>query len=131
MTTANVREAHLPSWATAIGPGKIEVNAEEFYQSILREIGITLKQLEDDELTRYDLELAKTIMKLDVRLAIAGTALMPESGGAATIHIVDDSKKVTGVSRWAQASHEKGRGADAGAKAARGEFKRLRGIVVA
>ena len=123
----NVREASLPSWATVLGKGKIEVDAEKFYPEILGELGVAEKDYD-----QYWMELSKTFMKFEVRLAIAGTALMPESGGASTIYIVDRSKAAegaNGVSRWAQEAHSEGRGIVEGAKDAREVFKKLRGVL--
>lgn len=122
----NVREASLPDWAVALDKGKIEVDAEKFYPAILGELGVA-----EQDVDQYWLELAKTFMKFEVRLAIAGTALMPKSGGASVIYIVDGSKASGGVSDWAQDAHAKGQGAIAGAKDAREAFKRLRGVLPA
>ncbi len=95
-----MRECVLPSWAKLLGPGKVEILADEFYPSFLKEFGV-------DEWTDEDLELAFQCAKLDIQHAISGTDQMPENGGALVILVRDESKQETGVSKWKQKSSVK------------------------
>ncbi len=117
------KELVLPSWATLISPGKVEVDAGQFYPAILSELGV-----EDSAINQFWLEVAKSIMKMDIRVAVAGTEQAPEGQGALTILVRDDTKE-GGVSKYAQKAYPEGDGAVAGANAARDHYRRLRGFV--
>jgi len=91
------RQLSLPSWATLISKGRVEIRAQEFYPEIL-------KELWDDEnwdetcqeqrgsLSQYWLETAYQIAQKDVRHAISGTESMPKRGGALHIMVKDTDK---------------------------------------
>lgn len=116
-----MRELHLPSWATAKGKGRVETDAAVFYPEILAELKVT-------EVNRYWLEMARQVAKLDVQLAVAGTEMQAEQGGALVILIKDTTKGADGISKYAQSRYPD----EDGAKLARGDLKRqyanLRGV---
>lgn len=100
----------LPKWAKAVGPGKVEVQAAEFYPEWLALLGVA-----EAEITQYDLECAHQCMKLDIQLAAAGTDFIPDYG--ALVIIVKDTTKAAGASgvqsKWAQCRYPEGKGAGA------------------
>jgi hypothetical protein len=118
-----MRTAQLPAWATALAPGKIEIQASQFYPEWLTLLG--LASLEN--LTQYDLECAYQCAKMDIQFAIAGTDLMPPEGGALVILVKDDEKE---SGKWAQKNYPPGKGAEAAykGKEARAHYKRIRQI---
>ena len=95
-----MRECVLPSWAKLISKGKVEIFADEFYPSFLKELGVDL-------FTDKDLELAFQCAKLDIQHAISGTNQMPPEGGALVIIVTDRSKRENGISKWKQKSQVK------------------------
>jgi len=115
----------LPSWAEIKSPGYVDVQADQFYPAILAELGV-----EDGAADQYWLQVAKNIMKMDVRVAVAGTENAAPATGALTI-LVQDNTKVEGVSKYALKVHPEGKGATAGAREARDHYKRLRGFLPA
>jgi len=122
-----MKKASLPAWANAIGPGVIEVDASGFYTEILTEL-----QVDAEKYNQYWLEMAKAIMKWDIRAALFGTELAPKGGKALRVIINDTTKAENkGVSVWAQARFPAGKGVVLGAKEARDHYRRLRGFVPA
>lgn len=143
------RTASLPSWATAIGPGVIETQADEFYPEILAELWadenwpdpiaegdeaptdeqVLCKGLQRTEADQYWLEVAYQCAKLDIQHAVGGTDLAPEKGGALRI-IIMDSSKVDGT--WAQEGKPAGRGVETARKGkeARRHYQRIRHLVL-
>ena len=119
------KELNLPAWAQLLAPSRVEVDASAFYPEILNELGI-----HESQITQYWLEVAKSIMKYDVRVAVAGTDAAVPVNGALTILVNDDTKQ-GGVSKYAQAAYPEGGGAFAGAKDAAGYYKKLRGYMPA
>lgn len=117
-----MRTAQLPAWATALAPGKIEIQASQFYPEWLGLLGVAL-----DNITQYDLECAFQCAKMDIQMAVAGTELMPPEGGALCIFVKDDDKE---SGKWAQKNYPPGKGIEAASKGkeAREHYKRIRQI---
>lgn len=115
-----MKTAQLPAWAKALAPGKIEIQASAFYPEWLALLGANM-----DSLTQYDLECAFQCAKMDVQFAVAGTELMPQSGGALVILIKDDDKA---DGKWRQSNYPEGKGVEAATKGreAREHYKRIR-----
>ena len=116
------KEVSLPGWAKVLGPARIEVQAADFYPEILEELGIA-----EADVDQYWLEVAKAVMKMDVKVGIVGTDAAAPAGGGLVI-LVSDSTKGPNGSKWAQARHPEGRGAVAGAREAREHYRRIRGF---
>ncbi len=117
-----MRKAQLPAWATAIAPGKIEIQASQFYPEWLGLLGVT-----EDQITQYDLECAFQCAKMDIQFAVAGTDLMPKEGGALCIFVKDNDKE---TDKWAQKKYPPGKGIQAAAQGheARKHYKRIRQV---
>lgn len=117
-----MRELVLPSWAKALGKGKVEIDVSEMYPEMLLE-------LDFDDVDQYTLNVALQCAKLDVQRAVAGTAISPITGGALTILIIDPEKDPESGSAWAFKNHPEGKGADAASKGheARSHYRRIRG----
>lgn len=133
--------ANLPPWATMLSPGKVEIQADEFYPAILGELidldaGVKTNDKKQapvvfkgmEELDQYWLEVAFQCAKMDVQRAVQGTDDAPAEGGALTI-FVNDNAKVAGT--WAQKNYAVGRGTKAAAqgKEARAFYKVLRNLM--
>jgi hypothetical protein len=118
-----MRELALPSWAKMIGKGKVEIEATEFYPTLLAELGVA-----DADIDQYWLEVAYQCAKLDIQQAVFGTTDGPEKGGA-LVTIVTDASKGEDGSKWAQRKWPEGAGASAATKgrAALEHYKELRG----
>lgn len=137
------RNINLPSWAKVIAPGKIEVDASVFYPEILEELwadktwpteveNTLYEGLQRTEVDQYWLEVAFQVAKMDIQMAISGTELMPEKGGALVIIIKDSTKKSNnGVSIYAQKNAPKGRDVKVASngREAREHFKRIRTVL--
>jgi hypothetical protein len=126
-----MKKANLPAWATAIAPGKIEIDAEQFYPELIDELwsddhwpaeGQPMADIQRKKLDQYWLEVAHQCAKLDVQFAVAGTELMPKTGGALVILVKP------GKTDYAQKKYPAGRGVEAAAKGleARAHYKRIR-----
>lgn len=117
-----MKTAQLPAWAKALAPGKIEIQASEFYPEWLTLLGVEL-----DAITQYDLECAFQCAKMDIQFAVAGTELMPPEGGALVILVKDDDKL---DGKWKQKNYPEGKGVLAASKGkeAREHYKRIRQI---
>lgn len=130
----------LPTWASAIAPGKIEINAEQFYPDLLNQLWAdenwqesgVCKGLQRGEIDQYWLEVAFQCAKLDIKNAVNGSELSPQKGGALLIMVKDDTKADSGISRYAMASYKKGKNINYRAiyKEAREHYKRIRNILI-
>lgn len=131
----------MPSWAALTSNGKVTIEAAKFYPEILEELWADedwpeeekglYEGLQRGKIDAYWLEVAFQVAKMDIQSAISGTASMPEKGGALLITVSDSTKAENGVSIYAQATAEKGRGAEAASKGreAREHYKRIRAVL--
>lgn len=151
------RKAVLPTWATAISAGKIEIDAAKFYPEILEELWVDedwpvplepteegaeptyadndkmYQGLQREEIDQYWLEVALQVAKRDLQVAINNTDLMPAKGSALVIIVKDGTKasNKSGVSTYAQSAYLPGRGVEKATKGkeARGHYDRIRGVL--
>lgn len=85
-------KAVLPDYAKEISPGKVEVQASEFYPFWLDSLGVS-------EPDQYWLDVAFVCMRMDIQLATELTESAPPRGGALVI-IVQDSEKTYAMNKW-------------------------------
>ena len=124
-----MRELHLPSYATAVAPGRINMEGAQFYPEILAELGVS-----ENEITQYDLELARQIAYIDCKVAVAGTSYqVPDQGGAAVFRFTDATKAddPEGKSKYRQDRYPEGKGVVQARKDLKSVYANLRGISIA